>query len=72
MTSAWSGIGNHDNDHMFASTNGFTPTRKEPGIAEPYATTNLSGISERLSNTLPILGEQIRMALGDMLFPLLR
>jgi hypothetical protein len=71
MTITWGGIAHHDNNHMFASTNGLAPTRKEPGIAEPCAPTHLIGISERLGHTRSMLREQIRMALGDMLFPLL-
>ena len=72
MTSAWSGIANHDNYHMFASTKGLTPTSKEPGIPEPHAATNLIGLSERLRNTFPMFRQQIWVTLGNMLFPLFR
>jgi len=72
MSISWGGIAHHDNDHMFASTHGFAPTRKEPGIAEPCAPTHLIRISERLGHTLSMLREQIRMTLGDMVLSLLR
>jgi len=61
----------HYDDHMFASTNGFTPARKEPGIAEPCTTTYLIGTSEHLGHMFSMLREQIRMALGNMVFSFL-
>jgi hypothetical protein len=72
MAIAWGGIAHHDDHYMFATTNRLTPTRKEPGVAEPCTATHLIWVSKHLSQTRSMLRQQIRMALSDMMFAFFR
>ncbi len=59
-----------DYDHVFSASEVIEPAGEEAGICEPLASAYLVGSSQCINQVPSMLGEKIRMALGNVPLPL--
>jgi hypothetical protein len=62
----------HHDDHVLSTHDVIKPAREQAGIGGTGATTNLVGIGQGQADAITMVGQQIRMTVQDVLFPLFR
>lgn len=63
-------LAHHHNNDMLAASQIIIPSREQPGAGEALAAADLVGIGQCRRDAISLLGQKIRMALGDVPLPL--
>jgi len=71
MPAGWTWV-YYEDDHCGLASNSIKLTDKQPCIRKSRTPSDLIWICKSVGKAIAVLGEQVRMALGDVTLPLIR